>query len=276
MNFFGRLSNGWKIAKTSFQTINENRQLLLLPLVSGAALIVVLLTFFGGAFFLIGGDLDAIFSDETISNVLAYGLIFVYYLITYFIIVFFNAALIHCSIDIFNEKPTSLSAGIQYAMSKLPKIFAWAVVSATVGMVLQMIQSTGKIGEFIGSLLGGAWSIMTFFVVPIVIYEEKNVFDSVKESLNILKEKWGESLGGSFSFGIIQALGLFVGFCIGSLLVPINPVLGIGLGGAIVLLTITVTNAARTVFVAAVYNHVRERPTGSFDTDTLDGVFFNK
>ncbi|MFK7950556.1 MAG: DUF6159 family protein [Saprospiraceae bacterium] len=276
MNFFERLKNGWNIAKLSFQTINENRTLLLFPLISSASLIVVLLTFFGGGFLLIGDSIDALLQNDLTANIMAYALIFAYYLINYFIIVFFNAALVHCSVKIFNEEATGLSDGINYATSKIGKIFSWAILSATVGTILQAIHSTGKIGEFVASLIGGAWSILTFFVVPIVIYEDKNVINSVKESFAIMREKWGESLAGSVSFGIIQFLGFLVAFGIFMLLLEVNIILSFALTMLILLLTFTVVSAARTIFVAAVYNHVKGQPTGNFEDETLDSIFFSK
>ncbi|MGB1121573.1 MAG: DUF6159 family protein [Saprospiraceae bacterium] len=276
MNFFDRLKNGWTIAMLSFKTINENRTLLLFPVVSSVSLIIVLLTFFGGGFLLIGDSIDSLLQDDMMGNIMAYALIFTYYLINYFIIVFFNAALIHCSVKIFNEEPTDLSDGINYATSKIDKIFSWAVLSATVGTVLQAIRNTGRIGEFVAGLMGGAWSILTFFVVPIVIYENKNVIDSVKESTAIMREKWGESLAGSVSFGIFQVLGIIVTLGIFILLVQVNIILGLAAAMMFLLLTFTVVSAARTIFVAAVYNHVKGQPTGNFGEDTLDSVFFSK
>ncbi len=276
MNFLERLKNGWKIAKMSFQTINENRTLLLFPLISTISLILVLLTFFGGIFLVVGDTITTLMDDALAGEILGYALIFLYYLINYFIIVFFNAALIHCSIQIFNGKETSLGDGMSYATSKIGKILAWAVVSATVGTILQAIYSTGRVGEFVGSLIGGAWSILTFFVVPIAIYEEKDVFGSIKESFRIMKEKWGESLAGNFSFGIIRLIGILAGVGIFMLLQTISLVLAGVIAAIVILFTLTITAAAKTVFVAAVYNRVNDRDTGLFEGDALDGIFVSK
>lgn len=277
MNFFERLKNGWKIAKLSFQTINENRTLLLFPVISSVSLILVLLTFFGGGFLLIGDQIETLLDSGLTGNITAYALIFVYYLINYFIIVFFNAALIHCSVKIFNDEPTELSDGMNYAMSKINKIFSWSILSATVGTILQAIHSTGRIGEFVAAFIGGAWSILTFFVVPIVIYEDKNVIDSVKESFAIMREKWGESIAGSVSFGIFQFFGMVLAFGSFMLFMQLDLiVLGIATPALILLLTFTIVSAARTIFVAAVYNHVKGQPTGHFEDSTLDSVFFTK
>ena len=276
MKFFTRLSNGWQLANLSFATINKNRSLLLFPLFSAVALVLVLASFFGGTFYFVGDEIEALMDDEQYGGLLGYGLIFLYYLINFFVIVFFNAALIHCAIKVLDGEETSVQDGLSFAFSRIEKIFAWSVLSATVGTLLQLLQNTGKIGEFVASLLGIAWSVLTFFVVPVLVYEDKGVFESVKASGRMMKAKWGESLAANVSFGFFHFIGILVAIAIGALLFSVNWALGIGVGLAAVLLISTVITAARTVFVAAVYNHVSGRPTGDFDGAALDGVFIQK
>jgi len=276
MGFFSRLSNGWKLAKTSLSLLNENRSLLILPVFSAISMILILSTFFGGSYFLIGDFLEESFADESSSNILIYGMIFIYYLINFFIITFFNTALIHCAVSILNGEKITISEGISFATSKLDKILGWSIVSATVGTLLNLLQNTGKIGEIAAAFIGVAWSVLTFFVVPILVYQDKGVMDSVKESGRIIKDKWGESLAGNFSFGIIYMIGLVAAGGIASLLYAVNPMIGIVAMVCMVLFMITVLSAAKTVFVAAVYNHTTERPVGNFSTDILDDIFMNK
>jgi hypothetical protein len=277
MTFFERMSSGWQLAKLSYQTINENRTLLLFPVFSTIALIVVLATFFGGTFVLVGEEIETLMNDEQYGGLLGYGLIFLYYLISFFIIVFFNTALIHCAIKILNGEQTDLGDGISFAWSRIGKILAWSALSATVGTLLQVLQETGKIGQIIASLIGVAWSILTFFVVPVLVYEDRSVLDSVKESGRLMKQKWGESLSANVSFGLFNFLGIVVSAAIGIVLaVYVNVVLGIVIGVLLVLLVSTIATAARSVFVAAVYNHVIGKPTGNFDGAALDSVFIQK
>lgn len=276
MGFFSRLSNGWELAKISLRTINQNRSLLLFPVFSVISLILVLATFFGGGFFLFGDTIDRLMNDEQSGNILGIAIIFIYYLINFFIIVFFNSALIFCAVKILNGEETSLQEGFDFAFSRIGKIFGWSVLSATVGTLLQLLQETGKIGEIIASLIGLAWSIMTFFVVPVLIYEDKGVFESVKESGRLMKQKWGESLAANVSFGLFHFLGIAAGIGLCVLLMKFSVILGITVGLGVILLVSTVMSAARTVFVAAVYNHVTGRPTGEFDERTLDSAFIQK
>ncbi len=276
MQLLTRLSNGWDLAKLSFRTINENRSLLLLPVFSVISLILILATFFGGTFFFVGDEIQALLDDEQYGNVLALGLVFLYYLINFFVIVFFNSALIHCAIKILNGEETNVGDGINFAVSRIGKIFAWSVLSATVGTLLQLLQNAGKLGEIAASLLGIAWSLLTFFVVPILVYQDISVWDSVKESGRLMKQKWGESFAANASFGIFYFLGIIAAVIVFWVLSQASLILGIVVAVAIVLLASTITAAARTIFVAAVYNHVIGRPTGNFDGDLLDSVFIAK
>lgn len=276
MSFFTRLSNGWELAKQSFQTINENRTLLLFPVLSSVSLVLVLLTFFGGTFFFIGDDIEALMNDEQYGQILGYGLIFLYYLINFSIIVFFNAALIHCAMKALNGEEVSLGDGINFAFSRIDKILGWAVLSATVGTLLQALQETGKIGQIVASIIGVAWSIMTFFVVPVLVYEDRGVFDSVKESGRLMKEKWGESLAANVSFGVLNFIGILLAALIGFALGSIHWALGLAVAVTLILLITIIISAARTVFVAAVYHHVTGQPTGNFDGAALDSVFVSK
>ncbi|MCW5921869.1 MAG: hypothetical protein KIS77_05955 [Saprospiraceae bacterium] len=276
MSFFTRLSNGWQLAQVSFATINKNKSLLLFPVFSSVSLILVLATFFGGTFFFVGEDVERLLNDEQYGGLLGYGLIFLYYLINFFIIVFFNAALIHCAIKVLDGEETSVEEGLSFAFSKIGKIFSWSVFAATVGTLLQALQNAGKVGEIVAAIVGIAWSIMTFFVVPILIYEDRGVMDAVRQSGRLMKQKWGESLAGNVSFGLFHLLGVFVAMVLFFLLSSVNVLLGLVVAVLAILLVSTIVTAARTVFVAAVYNRVTGKPVGEFNGDLLDSAFVKR
>ncbi len=126
MRFFDRLSNGWKLVKTSLNVIESEKTLLLFPVLSTLALILVCATFLGGGYFIFGDQIltaaDTIEGSSSEVNPLAYVLAFAYYFVTYFIIIFFNSALVHCAVQVLNGEQTSLSEGMEYATSKLDKI----------------------------------------------------------------------------------------------------------------------------------------------------------
>lgn len=276
MSFFDRLSNGWELAKVSFDTINKNRSLLLFPVFSVISLVCILATFAGGTFFLWGDKLRAMADGEQTGRALQIAVVFTYYLINYFIIVYFNSALVYCASRALNGEATNLADGLSFANSRLDKILGWSVLAATVGTLLQLLHNTGKIGDIISKIIGVAWSVLTFFVVPVLIFEDRGVFDSVKESGRLMKEKWGESIAANASFGIFHFLGFILAIVIGFMLGSVNVFLGIITAVLMILVISTFFATAQTVFVAAVYNRVKGRPIGDFDGDTLDGAFIQK
>lgn len=270
-----KFSNGWKLAKSSLALLNNNRSLLIFPLLSGVAVIAILASFFGGAGFFFGDEISSVIESEGSNDgILGLAAVFMFYLIAYFCVTFFNAALIHCSVKIMKGEETSVTDGIQFASTKLGKILGWSILSATIGTILQIIQQTGKIGEIVSSLMGMAWSVVTFFVVPVLVYQDLGVVGSIKESTKIMKAKWGESLSGNFSFGLIYVLGLFLAVMLGVFLGPMMP----GISGWIIpallmVTTVLVFSAAKTVLVAAVYNHTNDISTGEYNSDLLDDMF---
>jgi len=282
MSFFSRLSNGWRIGKISLKTIQENPSLLFFPFISGGALILVTLSFLGGGYLFFGEEALAIADDEASlsgMNVLLYGLVFLFYLVNYFVIVFFNVGLVHCAKKVLKGEETNITEGIQFAQSRMTTILGWAILAATVGIILKTIQErAGAFGKVITGLIGMVWGIATFFVVPVLAYEEVTPIEAVKRSASIMKETWGESLGANFSFGLFSLIGIFlvalpVGFLLGAL---IHPILGIVAGIMIFMLIQMAVSAANTVFIAAAYQHVNNEPTGHFNEDVLDDMFVQK
>lgn len=279
MSFFDRMRNGWRLGMTSIKIIRENKSLLLFPVLSSAALITVVLTFVGGTYAVFGTDFERMIDEFLGTNeIFAYSALFVFYLISYFIIVFFNVALVHCARMIFDGQTPSIKEGLSFSGTRVGTIISWAFLSATVGVILQAIEERlGWIGQIVVGLLGAVWSIATFFVVPILAYEEVGPIEALKRSGNLMKEKWGEAIGANFSFGVFFLLGYLIIIAGTIVLFAIHPILGIVSGVLSALLLHTVVSAAKTVFIAATYNHMMDRPAGRFDeVGVLDSVFIKK
>jgi len=275
MSFMTRISNGWDLAKMSLSTIQKNKTLLVFPVLSTLSLILIIGSFLGGGYFFFGDFIAQQFASDS-SGILGYTAVFLFYLVNYFIVVFFNAALMHCAVRTFYDEPTSLADGIEFSMSRIGKILGWTIVSATVGTLLDALSNTGKIGDFVISLIGIAWSLLTFFVVPILVFQDKGVFDAIRDSGKMMKEKWGESLTLNVSFGIFQFIGIILCAALGFALAQIHWALGIAIGVLGAILVLTIFAAAKTIFIAAIYNQVNGRPTGDFDPRALDSAFLQK
>jgi Family of unknown function (DUF6159) len=275
MSFFDRLSNGWTLAMNSLKVLKENKQLIIFPVLSGISLVLIM-----GSFVLVFLGVNG-WSDENIEDpgtIGNYLYLFLFYLVNYFIVVFFNMGLIHCTRLYFRGEEVSINAGLRFSLSRIGTIFSWAVFAATVGTILRIIQEeSGIIGKIITGIIGIVWNIATFFVVPVIAYEDLGPIAAFKRSSQLMKQKWGESLGATFSFGLIQFLAMIVLiiplFFIGNMIHPIG---GIALAIMGVFIIATIFSAAQTIFVSAVYHNITDEPVKHFNQQMIDGLFQKK
>jgi hypothetical protein len=276
MSFFERLENGWKLTMSSFKILRANKQLIIFPVLSGISLVLIIGSFFVVSMANNGWELETI--GEIKGSAEYYAIIFLFYLVNYFVVVFFNMALIHCTRLYFRGEEVTVRAGLQFSMSRIGAIFSWAVFAATVGLILKAIQeNSGIIGKIITGIIGIVWSVATFFVVPIIAYENVGPIGAFKRSSQMMKEKWGQSIVAGFSFGLIQFLAiLIVGiplFVLGS---TITPFLGIALAVAGAFIIMAVISAAQTIFISAVYHNINGDVTEHFNQQLVDGLFVQK
>jgi hypothetical protein len=268
---FESIGRSIELFKTSWGILMGDKKLLAFPLLSGVISLIVLATFIL-PLIVAGGMSDTLF----------YGALFVFYLASYFVVIFFNTALISCVNARLQGKEMSVGEGISNALRHLPSILGWALVSATVGIILNLMRERGGfIGQIAAALVGGAWGLVTFFVVPVLVLEDKGVFDAVKESASLIRKTWGETIIGSGSImlvfiivGVVGFLGVLATMVLGS---PI--VFGIALALFIVLVIIlaVVAAAMQGIFVTALYSYAR---TGTvpmvFNRDLIQNAFVQK
>lgn len=266
---FQRLSNGWELTKQSWGVLRGDVKLLLFPLLSGVACLLVLATFAiplvstGYVSQLMEAEAD---EGESLRQVFGYVLLFAFYFVNYFVIVFFNSALVACAIIRFKGGTPTLSDGLSAAVVCLPQIVGWAALAATVGVVLKVIESRSeRVGQVITSLIGLAWSLATYFVVPVIVVERSNPLAAMKRSSAVLKRTWGESMVTNFGVGLFTFLASLV------MLLPIGlgvaalaseqlllGAVGIVVGLAGLLLVSLVSSALKSITVAALYLYAAE------------------
>lgn len=252
----GKIGRGWQLAKMSLRVIKKDKELLLFPLLSGIITIAILASFFVGAVFTVG--IDGIFGGSSQWAFWAFMVFF--YFMTFFLATFFNVAIIGCAtIRLEGGNPT-VSDGFRIARENLKQIILWAIFAATVALVIRAIQErVGFLGKILLGGLGVAFTVATYFVVPVFIYEKLGPWKALKRSVSILKGTWGEALVGNLGLGVI----FFLLGVLGILPIIGGAVLG-GLWGAVAGIIIAVVywlilgliaSAAQSVLVAALYRY---------------------
>jgi hypothetical protein len=279
---FDRFARSWRLAKASAMVLRQDKELVVFPLISLAALVAVLAAFAAPVIGL--GVLDGLHGERI--SALHYAIAFLFYFCQYFVIFFFNAALVGAAMIRLGGGTPTVSGGLRIAASKAGAIAGYALIAATVGMVLRAIQErVGFVGRIIVGLLGVGWTIATYLVVPVLVAEDVGPIEAVKESAGLLKKTWGENVIGQAglgaAFGLIFVLVMLCGAALTALAFATHSV---ALIVAVLVLTVLalgtvalVQSALAGIYAAALYRYATtgEGTTG-FDTDTLKLAFARK
>ena len=286
-----QIQTGWtrRIARTqaimsaAWQILREDKTLLLLPIASSACLMVLTASFAVPA--ILGALSGASVSEEfPQAESLSYVAMFLFYMVTYGVAIFFNSALAICVLRKLEGRQATILDGLREALSCFPQILGWALVSATVGVVLKAIESrSGFVGNMVARMLGLAWSVATFLVVPVLVAERKGPLEAVQESVQLLRRTWGENLLAGLGFGLLYFFWAIPGafaFIIGAGMIASHPFLAI----AIMVLSILyfpllglVFSTMSTIFDVVLYRYASAGTIASgFDRDLLEASFVTK
>jgi hypothetical protein len=207
----GKFERSIELMEASWEVLKKDKEILIIPVISGISVMVMLASFVV-PFFLVD---DPQLAQRLVKEDRTFGVTisFIFYFLNYLIVIFFNAAIVACAtIRMAGGNPTLLD-GLNIASSRIFKIIAWAVVAATVGMVLRLIQGKSNLlGKLISGLLGTAWSITAYLVVPIIVNENEGPVEAFVGSMELLKKTWGEQLAGTLSFGLLFTLASLPAF----------------------------------------------------------------
>lgn len=254
---FDKISRSWTLVKASAAVLRSDKELLLFPVISSIATLLVAATFLLpviGLRLFEGGEI----------GVLGAIVGFLFYLCQYFVIFFFNTALVGAAMIRLEGGDPTVADGLRIARSKAGVILGYAAIAATVGLVLQMIsEKAGFLGKIVVGLVGMAWTVASFLVVPILVSRDVGPIDAVKESIELLKRTWGENVAGNvgigMAFGLITMLVvvLAIGLVIAAAAVGgVKLAIVVGIVGALAVALVAVIQAALSgIYSAAVYRY---------------------
>lgn len=269
---FANIGHTFSLIGQSWRVLMQDRKLILFPIMAGIALLAVIAVFAGIA--ATTGTLDRLDAasgggqtEATPADVVLSGLLLV---VTYFIVMFFNAALIATAMERLRGRPATLGWGLSKASSHIPAILGWAIIAATVGLILNALRdrTDNILGQIAVAIAGGAWAYMTFFVVPVLVVEGLGPIAAIKRSGSLLKSTWGNQVTANFSFMFIYLAAALVAFLPAALLFAASPILGLTVGVALVALALGIVQALEGIFKAALYDFATgSTPLGFEQTD---------
>ena len=237
---FESIKAGWKLSKLSFRILMDEKKLLIFPFLSAFFSILLLIGFIVP--FLITGAIELNEQTSELGSSLSLLVLFLYYLGTSFLAIFFNVGLVHSMKLRIEKRDVSIGDSFRFSLSRFGAIFKWAFISAIVGIILNALESSARKAKGIGGIviliirgiIGFAWAVLTFFVIPILVYENVGVVDTIKRSGQIIKQTWKEALFVNFGVGLIIFFLFIIWMVIGVIAVlstlSINPVFGLIVG----------------------------------------------
>jgi hypothetical protein len=277
----GRFANSWRLVKASAAVLRADKELLVFPLASGVASLIVTASFLLPLW--ASGAFDGIDENGGGLSAGAYVALFLFYLVQYFVVTFANAALVGAALIRLRGGDPTLSDGLRIASQRAGAILGYALIGATVGMVLRAIQErAGIVGQIAAGIIGIAWSLVTFLAVPVLVVEGVGPVAAVKRSGALLKRTWGEQIAGGVGIGLamlVIALGALV-VCGPIVLLAIGSgsvvaiVLAVALAAIVLTGIVLVGSALSGIFTAALYRYAAEGESdGYFAPEMVQGAF---
>jgi hypothetical protein len=286
-----KIRRSWALVKASWAVLKADKELTLFPIIS-AICVAIAIAIIGGGFMLVTGDGAQEIADRfdensnrswSIGDIVT---LFIIYFVTVLIATFFNAALIGATLKRLRGGDPTVRDGLRLASGRIGSIVGYAAIAATVGLVIQLIRSrSDTLGNIGAGILGAAWGVATFLVVPVLVAEDIGPADAIRRSGSLLKKTWGEQIAGNFSLGLIGFLAALAVALVGGLLISLAAAVDstIAIGGAITLVIIAaaviavIFSALNAIYKAAVYEYAADGiAVSAFGQDALAHAFVPK
>jgi hypothetical protein len=289
----GVFRRGWRLTKSSWHILKLDKELTAIPFISFIVTLAVLIPI--GLIFLMNATFDVSSSTSQSSTESVYqsnlapwqqGLLGIaaYFLIT-FVANFFAGAIIYGAVQRFNGGDPSVKTSISGASRKFRPLILFSLMMTTVGLFFQFLEERLPFaGALAVRLFDAAWNIANIFAIPVIVLSEGNVspIDATKQSVQVVKKVWGESIVVNLGIGLIAAFSYIIylmiavaasaltfslggGQAIHAPLIIVASLSAVGFIGLILIFT-TLTSIAK----AALYQYaVTGQAPGSFDKELL-------
>ena len=258
------------LIRQSFTMLSRDKKLLVFPAAAGVSAICVSVSF-----------VRPLIDNGAVNRYLDHGSIdtqttlwlFLWYYFHCFVILFFNSALAATANGRMAGEAPSLKSGMAAAVDRLFPISMWTLVAATVGVAIRLFESRSKrLGAWITALIGLNWTFATYFVGPVLLFEETSILPALKRSVQVTRRTWGEQLVNQVSFGFFTFLFSIPGLILTLAGLSFSHVLLVPAFAYALILSVTLS-AARTVFTLALYRYAvtGEVPEG-FSASVIAGA----
>lgn len=252
----GRIRRGFRLLGQSVRFARTRPRMLVLPLVSALCLSASC-ALLGLAALALGDGSQWAFAIAFVAGAFPLTVIST----------FFNVAFLAMAADVADGFEPTVRGGLLAAEERLSPIVAWSALATLVGLLLNAIQQIPYIGGWLGSLVsfvgGLAWSLATFFVVPVIAMHGTGARESVRRSASAFRSKWGETVTGDLTIGIFVVFAMIpptfviiTGIALWNDGAQVAGPALVALGVAAAAAVVTLSSAVTSLFQLFVYRHV--------------------
>ena len=273
---FEKLSNSWQLVKASAAVLQADKELLLFPVISAVLSLLVVVTFAVPA--ILAGVFASGFPEAAGTPAAGYAAVLLFYVVQYFVIFFCNTALVGAALIRLRGGDPTVADGFRIAASRIQPILGYALIAATAGLLLRAIsERSGLLGRLVVGLVGLAWNLATFLVVPVLVVEDVGPIEAIQQSASYLKRTWGEQIAGNIGMGLVFGLISLGTLAAGVVLLMAAAAtesafliifVAVCLFMAFVAIAL-VSSALSGIYAAAVYRYAAEGETGAFYTPAM-------
>ncbi len=277
----GRIANTWRLAKLSWGVLKQDRELLWMPVLSFLVSIVVI----GVVLVLLAVTMSTESSHGQTTMEFNPAMIVAFVvgaLLLGVVAVFFNGALVAGAHERLTGGDPTVRSAIGRAFARIPGLVPWAIITTTVGLVLQALRErAGGLGRIVTGLLDMAWEVVTFLTVPAIVIDDLGAIAGLKQSASLLRRTWGENIAARVGFGILGAALMIPAAAVIGLSVAsgwqVLMTVGIIVASAWAALVLVVLTALNAIFQTALYLYATTgtAPAG-FEQASLEETFAHK
>ena len=277
----GRIGNTWQLAKISWGVLKKDRELLWIPVLSFLASavvigIVIALTFLTLSTESSHGQTTMEFNPAMIVVYVAAAMVLGV------IAVFFNGALVAGAHERLTGGDPTVRSAIGRAFARIPGLVPWAIITTTVGLILQALRGrSGWLGRIVTHMLEMAWEVVTFLTVPAIVIDNLGAIAGLKKSASLLRSTWGENIAARVGFGLLGFVLIIPAALVAGLFIAsgwqLLMAIGIIAGAAWVAVVMVVLAALSAIFQTALYLYATTgtAPSG-FEQAPLAQTFVHK
>ena len=256
----GRIRNTFRLARTSWDVLQKDRELALLPVISVILTLLVLTVFVVPG--LLAIDWDALdqgtTSDQPAIPALSYMLFTLGGAGAAIVSVFFVGALVAGAHERLSGGDPTVRSSITRAYERIPGLVPWALLSFTVVNILRALRERlGGLGNFIFGTIEVGFDVAAFLTIPAIVIDNKGPIEGFKTSASLLRQTWGENLAARVGFGLLGFVAILPAVALIALVAAagsaVLTMIGVAVIAAYIGIVFAVISAMSGIFQAALY-----------------------